>query len=83
MHKANNNLTSYEYEEPCAECGEYIKIDVDYACPHLETVCPVCGARLMLCAICKTFENGSCDWGEGRGCSMDKRHKELNKRLCW
>lgn len=62
----------YDVEEFCPYCDNYIAITVDRSCPHLETVCPVCQNRLMICAMCE----GDCDWVEGIGCRMDKQHKE-------
>lgn len=65
----------YDVEEYCSNCDNYIAVTVDRACPHLETVCPVCGEKLMLCSMCD-IEHG-CDWTPENGCRMDKDHKEV------
>lgn len=61
---------SYDYEEPCPHCGNTIAVVADEEQADLETICPVCGEKLMLCSAC----DGRCDWSEANGCRMDKAH---------
>jgi len=65
---------SYDVEEPCPHCGTYVAVRVDRTLPHLETVCPVCEGRLMICSMCPE----ACDWSETHGCCMDIAHKGGN-----
>jgi rRNA maturation protein Nop10 len=69
-HKPVCNEPHYDVEEMCPKCGNYIAVQVDFAEPHLETVCPVCGYRMMICSMC----DGNCDWTEKYGCHKDRRH---------
>lgn len=59
----------YDVEEYCPHCDNMIAVNVDEKLQHLETVCPVCGKKLMICSSC----DRNCDWGEA-GCCMDRAH---------
>lgn len=61
----------YDFEEYCPHCDTMIPAVIDQKeWQRYETVCPVCGKRLMLCVLCREDRGGICDWTEERGCAM-------------
>lgn len=49
-----------DIEEYCPHCDNYIGIIADE--DEYETICPVCGNRLMLCLYCHDDFGDRCDW---------------------
>lgn len=63
----------YDYEELCPGCDGMVAVKMDWNQPDLETVCPDCGRKLMICTACCDWNN-RCDWTKKGGCHMDKAH---------
>lgn len=62
-----DDTAEYDIEEYCAYCYNAIGIVADEG--EYETVCPLCGNRLMLCTYCHDDFGDICDWdrnGDGR-----------------
>lgn len=73
FERDENNDTVYEY---CSECDSDADVEFDLNCGHLETVCPFCGEKLMLCSMCPVRDNvGDCDWDrETDTCRYSKKN---------
>lgn len=72
MHVAQYHPDSdfiYHVEEQCPNCSSMIAVNVDEKLTHLETKCPVCGKKMMICSMC----DRNCDWTPA-GCCMDQAH---------
>ena len=50
-----------DIEEYCPHCNNYIGIIADIEDGY-ETICPVCGNKLMICTYCHDDFGDCCDW---------------------
>lgn len=67
-----------DIEEICPYCDSPIGVTAEMEDGY-ETVCPVCGKRLMLCTYCHDDYGDNCDWnynGDKR-CSRMLRQREI------
>ena len=80
VHHPDNMLPGehYDFDEFCPYCDEYIPVSFDgeVSQDDLETICPVCGNRLMLCSACGVH----CDYADGYGCCMDNNHRHAPEK---
>lgn len=86
MIKVYKDVEKYDLEEYCPHCDNYIPLTYDEddlgqgVC--LETVCPICGEKLMICTLCEhcssgdVYERDDCDWCKEHGCHRDRAHTE-------
>ena len=72
----NENVTDFDFTEYCPNCDTDIAIKIDPDDPSYETVCPVCGKKLMLCLLCHDDFGDNCDWCPEHGCSRQKDRME-------
>ena len=79
----------YDFEEYCPHCDSFIPVRT-YSTDEYETVCPVCGKRLMLCTLCRDVFGDTCDWNDKndckchcvKRCSNCKWHEDFTGACC-
>lgn len=61
-------MSKREVVELCPHCDNEIEMMWDIEEQGYETVCPICGKRLMLCDECMHNDNAYCDYDSKTDC---------------
>lgn len=76
-YKPGHAPANYNFEEYCSICDTEIPIVIDEnEFKNYAVTCPECGAKLMLCTLCRWDQetnNPRCDWTAEHGCFREEK----------